>query len=67
MKYFIKYIIGTIEIMIIAISPASRDLNHWKGEICGWIGQIESLAPHTGKQTSQKIFDQINIWKSLLD
>jgi len=42
-------------------------INHWKGEIVGWIKRIEKLLPCGGKKTTKEMEPQIKLWKEQLE
>jgi RHS repeat-associated protein len=42
-------------------------INHWKGEIVGWIKRIEKMLPCVGKKTAKEMEPQIKLWKEQLE
>jgi len=42
--------------------PGARAVNHWKGEIRGWIGQIDDVLRHMGKKTGKEWAENIGRW-----
>jgi hypothetical protein len=50
----------------IATNPTSRDVPHWKTEIRAFLGEMERLAPHTGRKTGEEWAAKIAEWRRLL-
>jgi len=48
-------------------NPLSRDVNHWKGEISGWMKQINEYIRHMPRKTAQTWIDTMKKYREMLE
>jgi len=54
-------------ISMITANPGNQAVSHWRGEVNGWIRQMQAALPHVGKRSGAEWTAAIAVWQSQLE